>query len=113
MIGIKKQVITRPVCVKCNHNFRTEQSLQKHMLKKIPCDQKNQCDKCKKVFKKASNLLRHANRKTPCNLIKGDPTVKTTDTQCLFCRQTFSNKYSVKTHYNICKIKKRWHGYII
>lgn len=92
-------------CKKCGVKFGRIQNLEKHMTKKIPCNRILNCDKCGKVFNHIGNLKTHKNRKTPCEPIQGDPTKKTPDGSCHFCYKKFKSKYSLKNHYNICKIK--------
>lgn len=64
------------------------------------------CNKCKKEFFNKSSYTRHINRKTSCILIiEGDPTDPIKTNQCRFCYKLYSNKYILKTHLKICKIK--------
>ncbi len=47
------------VCIKCNKEFNTNQDLNRHLSRKIPCDRILQCFKCLKEFKTKFNLERH------------------------------------------------------
>ena len=38
-------------CIKCNKKFKTNQILNNHLNRKIPCDRKLECNRCKKEFK--------------------------------------------------------------
>lgn len=49
------------LCVKCNKKFKTNQDLNRHLSRKIPCDRILKCCKCDKVFKTKFNLERHKN----------------------------------------------------
>jgi uncharacterized C2H2 Zn-finger protein len=55
-------------CLKCNKEFKTKQTLQRHLDRKNPCDLVHKCNRCDKIFDKKSNLITHLNRKTPCKL---------------------------------------------
>ena len=92
-------------CKRCKKKFGTIQILERHMNKKNPCNNSLECNKCNKIFKLKANLIRHQNRKTPCEPIQGNPTVKVGPDTCIYCRKVFKSKYSVKTHYKVCKIK--------
>jgi hypothetical protein len=48
-------------CELCLMNFKSKQGLDKHISKKIRCDNKTdyKCEKCNKYFNNASNLTRH------------------------------------------------------
>ena len=93
------------VCKRCNRKFGTLQKLERHLKKKIPCDRILKCEKCNREFKQLGHLRKHQDRKTPCEPIQGDPTVKVGPDTCIYCRKVFKSKYSVKAHYQICKIK--------
>jgi hypothetical protein len=105
MVQNIKNDIPIPVCAKCEKKFSAFQKLENHLNKKIPCDRVMKCDKCDKIFNRRNDLIKHQNRKTPCELIQGDPTKHTPDGSCQFCYKKFKSKYSLKNHYNICKIK--------
>jgi uncharacterized C2H2 Zn-finger protein len=105
MAQIIKTVIPVPVCVKCEKKFSSFQKLENHIIKKIACDRIMKCDKCDKIFKRYNDLIKHQNRKTLCEPIQGDPTKQTPDGSCHFCYKNFKSKYSLKNHYNVCKIK--------
>ena len=95
----------QPKCVKCDTVFSTATNLQKHMNKKIPCYKTLQCDKCNKIFNHRGAFKKHQNRKTPCEPIQGNPILQTPENTCHFCYRTFKNKYNVKNHFNVCRIK--------
>jgi uncharacterized C2H2 Zn-finger protein len=97
--------IKQLLCHKCGKNFNTRQKLQRHSNKKIECVRILQCNRCNKVFSRSNDLKRHINRKTPCEHIQGDPTKQVPNGSCHFCYKKFKNKYSLKNHFNICKIK--------
>lgn len=92
-------------CKKCGVKFGRAQNLEKHLKKKIPCDRVLKCEKCNKIFRHKGNLKKHMNRKTPCEPIQGDPTKRTPENACHFCYKKFKSKYSLKNHFNVCKIK--------
>ena len=92
-------------CKRCKKKFSSVQILERHMKKKNPCNRTIRCEKCGKVFKQLGHLKKHLDRKTPCEPIQGNPTVKVGPDTCIYCRKVFKSKYSVKSHYNICKIK--------
>lgn len=52
-----------PICFKCGKNLATDQSLQYHLQKRVPCNTLN-CTKCKKQF---PNKLLLDNHKHECN----------------------------------------------
>jgi hypothetical protein len=56
-------------CNKCNQNFSTNQSLERHINKKNKCDIEldYKCEYCKKSFKYKKNLKEHY-EKTKCNI---------------------------------------------
>jgi hypothetical protein len=56
-------------CNKCNQNFSTNQSLERHINKKNKCDIEldYKCEYCKKSFKYKKNLKEHC-EKTKCNI---------------------------------------------
>lgn len=92
-------------CIKCAKIFSTIQKKESHDSRKILCDAELNCNKCGKEFSSRSNLVRHENRKSSCKPIKGDPTIKAINNQCIYCRNNYKSKYSLNRHYNICKIK--------
>lgn len=100
-----KTVPVLPICKLCNKKFTTFQMLEKHSKKKYPCKVILACEKCKKEFTRASGLKKHSERKTSCEPIQGDPTKKAGDTSCMYCYKDFKNKYSLRAHFNTCKIK--------
>lgn len=57
-------------CLKCNKVFSTIQNLNKHLNKKIKCDNKIECKKCKKEFKTNQKLQQHNNNKKSCKIIE-------------------------------------------
>jgi hypothetical protein len=101
-MDVKLKIIT---CVKCNTVMGTSRKLERHLKRKIPCDRIIKCNTCSKVFKFTNDLKKHSARKTPCVLIHGNPTVAVGADTCIYCRKVFKNKYNVKEHHNICKIK--------
>lgn len=92
-------------CGKCNKNFSSQIGATRHARRKIMCNRVIECTKCNKIFTRTNDLKKHRNRKTSCGLIHGNPTVKVGDTTCVFCRKQFSNKYNVRSHHKVCKIK--------
>jgi hypothetical protein len=92
-------------CKKCKNVFSTPSNLDKHSKKARPCNSVFKCNKCDKMFKYKSDLVKHQNRKTPCDPIQGDPTKQTPKNTCHFCYKKLSSKYSLKNHFNNCKIK--------
>jgi hypothetical protein len=94
-----------PVCDKCKKEFASSYGLDKHILRKIPCDRIIKCGKCNKMFVKMGDLIRHHNRKTPCEPIQGNMLVPILDNRCQFCGKEYTNKYSLKNHLSVCKIK--------
>jgi DNA-directed RNA polymerase subunit RPC12/RpoP len=53
-------------CTKCNKEFKTKQELDRHLNRKIKCDNKIECQYCKKEFKTKQKLERHLDRKISC-----------------------------------------------
>lgn len=55
--------MTKNICKKCNQEFSTQQSLDRHINKKFKCDQetKFKCNSCNKSFKYNKNLKEHQN----------------------------------------------------
>lgn len=55
-------------CAKCGRHFNKQQTLDRHLARKRPCDQPPElkCAKCGKEFEKHRDLHRHNNRKNPC-----------------------------------------------
>ena len=99
------QLQVKPTCKRCDVTFATSYSLDKHLKKKFPCDKKIKCDKCKKEFSRQSHLTAHESRKIPCDPIIGNMLVDIAEGRCRFCGKCFKNKYTLKNHYNTCKIK--------
>ena len=56
-------------CSKCNKEFKLKHHLDKHLKRKIPCDNIIQCNNCLKIFKTTFNLKRHQDRKIKCEKI--------------------------------------------
>lgn len=92
-------------CGRCDKVFSTITNLQKHMKKKIPCYRSLSCSKCNKLFSHRSSFNKHISRKTPCEPIQGNPILNTPKNSCHFCYKKFKNKYNLKNHFNVCKIK--------
>lgn len=92
-------------CNKCDKVFSTATNLQKHMNKKTPCYKILRCEKCNKIFNHKGAFNKHKNRKTPCEPIQGNPMENTPKNTCHFCYKKFKNKYNLKNHFNVCKIK--------
>jgi hypothetical protein len=57
-------------CNLCSHLFTTKQSLQKHIDKKLKCNEATefQCKKCNRYFQQKKNLVEHTEKKT-CNFV--------------------------------------------
>lgn len=55
-------------CLKCSKEFKTKQELDRHLNRKIKCDNKIECNDCKREFKTKQKLERHLNRKISCLL---------------------------------------------
>lgn len=55
-------------CPKCGRRFNKQQTLDRHLSRKFPCDKPRDlsCPKCHKTFEKHRDLHRHNNRKNPC-----------------------------------------------
>lgn len=56
-------------CVKCNKEFKTKQDLDRHLNRKIKCDNVIECNNCKKEFKTKQLLKQHNNNKKSCKNI--------------------------------------------
>jgi DNA-directed RNA polymerase subunit RPC12/RpoP len=84
-----------PECKKCGKKLSSTQSLEKHLRRKIPCDNVIKCEKCDHVFKTKQLLVSHQKRKTPCEPIVGNPTKPTPKNACMFCGRQLSSKQSV------------------
>lgn len=97
--------VLKPSCTQCNRVFSSEQMLNSHKSKTIPCNQVLECKKCNKIFTQLSDLIRHQKRKTPCNPIQGDPTKKAKPNMCIYCRKQLSSNRSLIRHHNTCNIK--------
>jgi hypothetical protein len=94
-----------PKCNKCESTFSSFQMLEKHNVRKYPCNSTLDCKVCKKLFTTTSSLKRHTGRKTPCEPIQGNPLEKTPENTCHFCYKKFAGKQSLKRHFNTCEIK--------
>lgn len=57
------------ICSKCSHDCKTKQSLQRHLAKKIPCDNKIKCERCHAIFSSNQALKYHMNKKNKCIII--------------------------------------------
>lgn len=57
-------------CLNCNKVFTTIQNLNKHLTRKIKCDNKIECKDCKKVFKTKQKLHQHNNNKKDCKYLE-------------------------------------------
>jgi uncharacterized C2H2 Zn-finger protein len=53
-------------CNKCNAEFATNNNLQRHLNKKVPCDKPLKCGRCNKTFTRNDIYQTHLNRKYPC-----------------------------------------------
>lgn len=94
----------KPTCPKCVKTFSSQYSLTSHMNRKIPCDRTIKCGVCQKQFTRLHDLKKHQNRKTSCEPIQGNPIEQVPPLTCHFCYKLFKNKYSLKRHFNTCKI---------
>lgn len=56
------------ICYKCNKTFNKKLNYERHVNKKVPCDQKEyyKCKKCHKEFFRLINYEQHLSRKTSC-----------------------------------------------
>ena len=72
------------------------------------------CPRCHKTFNKISHYKRHINRKNKC-IVKPSfescakdliNTPINVENKCKYCNKIFTRKFTLKRHYNICKIKK-------
>lgn len=61
-------------CNKCNKTFNKKLNYERHINKKVPCDQLESftCENCGKDFNKIFNYERHKKRKTPCTRINSE-----------------------------------------
>ena len=53
-------------CVRCEKEFKTKQDLNRHLNRKIKCDNIISCEDCKKIFKTKQLLKQHKNNKKSC-----------------------------------------------
>jgi len=93
-------------CAKCDKSFKLEYNLRRHLKRKTPCDKIFKCEKCNKIFKNNGSLNKHLRRKNPCEPILGNTQepLKNPNT-CHFCYREFKNKYTLRRHFNTCKIR--------
>ena len=56
-------------CDKCSTNFLSNNNLEKHLNRIVPCGTIIQCKRCTVIFKKYVHLTNHLARKNPCKLI--------------------------------------------
>ena len=54
------------LCTKCNKEFNKKYNLERHLNRKIPCNNIIKCSNCLKEFKTNQGLIRHSNKKIPC-----------------------------------------------
>lgn len=56
-------------CTNCNKSFNKRINYERHINKKVPCNQQEYyiCNKCGKEFYRLCNYDQHLSRKTPCN----------------------------------------------
>jgi uncharacterized Zn-finger protein len=94
-----------PKCDKCDVTFSSFQMLEKHNIRKYPCDRILECNICKKTFSTSSSLKRHTNRKIQCKPMQITTLEKMTSHVCHFCYKTFASKQSMVRHFNTCEIK--------
>jgi hypothetical protein len=94
-----------PKCNKCDSTFSSFQMLEKHSIRKYPCDRTLECKICKKTFATSGSLKRHVGRKTPCEPIQGHLLEKTPENTCHFCTKKFASRQSLVRHFNTCEIK--------
>ena len=69
------------------------------------------CKTCNKNFKQKTDYTRHLNRKYPCKSPvtyskNGIHIPKMEYSECEYCNKTYSTKYNLNKHHNICKSKK-------
>jgi hypothetical protein len=63
-------------CLNCNKKFSTIQNLNKHINRKIKCDNKIECNECKREFKTRQNLNKHKVNKKGCKTIELENRIK-------------------------------------
>jgi len=56
-------------CELCSKEFKRKYDLDKHLKRKIPCNNIIQCNNCLKIFKTTFNLNRHQDRKIKCEKV--------------------------------------------
>jgi hypothetical protein len=55
-------------CLKCNKEFKIKRDLERHLNRKIKCDNQIECEFCQKIFKTKQLLQQHMNKKKNCRL---------------------------------------------
>jgi hypothetical protein len=67
------------------------------------------CEFCNSSFCKASNLRRHKITSTSCKIIQQNQgiEVQQNNLECNFCHKSFTLKFSLVKHFNICKALKQ------
>ena len=63
-------------CELCNKEFKRKYDLERHLKRKIPCNNIIQCNRCLVIFKTKQKLTNHQNRKTPCEKVDLEQEVK-------------------------------------
>ena len=75
------------------------------------------CERCNKEFDRKTNFTRHLGKKNQCkevvqinipilgNLPDDGKKNEQFDAVCEYCKNTYSNKYKLKRHIQICKVK--------
>ena len=101
-------------CPKCNKTFNKQGYLKNHLNQAYPCNEPIICKKCGDEFKTVQSLNKHLRRKTNCMKIKTNDSYSTPiitesnkDNKCYICGKTYSTKSNLKRHRKTCNIQDK------
>lgn len=81
-------------CNKCGQTLSSKRALDRHLLRKYPCDRKYTCSKCGRNFRDNHALSSHMSRKKPCGISR----------TCKYCDKEFTDIDEYCTHFELCAV---------